>query len=128
MCIMEVRPGQHDSTIAQANAHNINTVIGDLELWLPVLTTRAERSADGNDRRYNETVIATVTRTHDVLTTQYAAMLGLFGSEVAAAVEHWQHDHGPIGAERDHHHGDDHVTLVAAAHRDARLARGYETR
>lgn len=126
MCIMEVRPGQHRSTIAQAQAHNINTVIGDLELWLPVL--RAEHADNGNDRRYNETVIATVDRVHDALTVQYAAMLGLFGSEVAAAVEHWQHDHGPIGAERDHHHGDDHVTLVAAAHRDARLARGYETR
>ena len=32
MCIMEVRPGQHHSTITQACAHNIDTVVGDLEM------------------------------------------------------------------------------------------------
>ena len=35
MCIMEVRPGQHNSTIQQACAHNIGTVAAeDLKLFL----------------------------------------------------------------------------------------------
>ena len=42
MCIMEVRAGQHHSTIAQAEAHNVNTVIGDLDMFANVLRTRGE--------------------------------------------------------------------------------------
>lgn len=127
MCIMEVRPGQHDSTIAQANAHNVNTVVGDLDLWIPILETRTERAA-GGDRLYGESVLTTVKGARQRLHAEYAVLLGLFGSEVARAVEHWQQDHGPLGTERDHHHGDDGRVLVDAMNRAVRLGREYETR
>lgn len=38
MCIMECREGQHHSTIAQACAHNVGTVIGDLTMFERVLS------------------------------------------------------------------------------------------
>jgi hypothetical protein len=44
MCIMEVRPGQHHSTIAQAQAHNVNTVVADLDMFGTLLVARG---ADG---------------------------------------------------------------------------------
>lgn len=41
MCIMEVRPGQRDSTIAQALAHNTRTILSDIELFWPLLKSRS---------------------------------------------------------------------------------------
>lgn len=53
MCIMEVREGQHHSTIAQAEAHNLTTVVGDLVMLERVLHARGheDKAAEVNDLR-----------------------------------------------------------------------------
>lgn len=33
MCVMEVKPGQHHSTITQACAHNVRTVVSNLDMF-----------------------------------------------------------------------------------------------
>lgn len=128
MCIMEVRAGQRDSTIAQACAHNVATVVGDLDMFETVLTARlAHDTADG--RLDTEAALGQVRHAHDTLRRAYADLLGLFGAEVGRALTHWQagEDHGD-----DHHgHERDHVTsdaLVAVADADRKRARKFETR
>lgn len=92
MCIMEVRAGQHDSTIAQAMAHNVATVVGDLEMFATVLTARMGHES-GAARLDTEAALGQVNRAHDQLHTAYAGLLGLFGAEVGRHAEHWAVDH-----------------------------------
>lgn len=117
---MEVRPGQHDSTIAQALAHNVNTSKGDLEMWRERLVARLQHES-ATQRLDTEAAIAQLDRAYEEISRAYAGLLGQFGAEVGRAHEHWQHDHGEHGHERD-------VSLVTAAHHDAGLARRFETR
>jgi hypothetical protein len=144
MCIMEVRPRQHDSTIAQAMHHNTATVVGDLHMWLTVLEARAKRE-HGDMRLDTEAAIGQVRRALSQLTAASNGLLGLFGAEVGRHVEHWQAQQGqpyvtPIGEA----HGPDRgysstvgnerivlppgVTLAAIAAEDAHRARKFETR
>lgn len=40
MCVMDVHPGQHPSTMAQAMVHNLGTVMGDLDMFASLLKTQ----------------------------------------------------------------------------------------
>jgi hypothetical protein len=155
MCIMEVRPGQQDATIAQAMAHNVNTVVGDLEMFETVLRHRALH--ESADRRLDtDAALGQVTYARAELHKIYAGLLGLFGAEVGRAAEHWLaddthgHVHAPIvGGERVipgtagaamlgglHVHGPEHqsaepvhvTSLVQVADRAVRVGRRFETR
>jgi hypothetical protein len=134
MCIMEVRPGQRDSTIAQAMAHNVATVVGDLEMFDTVLNARRIHER-GDQQMDTDAAIAEVRRAHDQLRTAYAGLLGLFGAEVGRHVEHWHatdhdhpHDHGNERTDYPHIGADRSASLVAVAHADAHRAREFETR
>ena len=110
MCIMEVRPGQHASTIAQAMAHNLSTVDRDLDMMIGLLKGR------------NDTAnLALVLQAQDQTHRAYATMLSVFGMELAAA------EADSAGHIHEHDHGSER-SFVAEAHHDARLARKYETR
>jgi hypothetical protein len=109
MCIMEVRPGQQSSTIAQAMAHNTNTVIGDMDMLEELLKARGDFES-----------LATVQHAHGHLKSAYAGLLMQFGTEVAKEVQDENgHVHQSVGNER---------TFVEQAHHDAKLARRFETR
>lgn len=112
MCIMEVRPGQRDSTIAQAMYHNTSTVVGDLTMWRTLLVERA-RHESGDMRLDTEASIAQVDRALSMLEHGAAGLLGLFGAEVGRHVEHWRAN-GSAG----------HAPMVGAAHGPDR---GYST-
>lgn len=126
MCIMEVRPGQRASTIAQAMAHNTSTVERDLDMFEKLLKARGE-----------EELLRSVERAHQHLRAAYADFLEVYGEElvdeVAAGHNADEHVHAIDG--RDHVHNDvvgneriPEGTLVAQAHHDAGLARRFETR
>ena len=138
MCIMEVRPGQRSSTIAQACAHNLSTVDRDLDMFRPLLAARGETE-----------LLALVNDAAEHMHAAYAQLLAVFVDEITTEVRvHGDHDHGDhnhgtereatdnySGAEiRAHWHGDD--TLEArvrgiardVAERDAHAARRFETR
>ena len=108
MCIMEVRAGQHNTTIAQALAHNLYTSIGDLEMFITKLSAENDTNT-----------VHLVTHELDNVKRAYAGMLAVFGMELA------EHFHGP-------HQHDENVgnerTFIEQAHHDATLARRYETR
>lgn len=110
MCIMEVRPGQHSATIAQAMAHNTSTIERDLDMFLELVRARRDHMAE-----------ATLAQAQHHLRAAYAILLSEFGVEVAAVV-----------ADGDGHvHTSDHGeerSLVEVAHHDASLARRFETR
>lgn len=109
MCIMEVRPGQRTSTIAQAMAHNTSTILGDLDMLEELLKAR-------KDTESLETVLAA----HEHLRRAYAILLAQFGMEVAnETMDHEGHLPHENGHER---------SFVAQAHDDAKLARRYMTR
>lgn len=136
MCIMEVRPGQHDSTIAQAQHHNTQTIVGDLTMWRTVLVERA-RHESGDQRLDTEAAIAEVDQAHRHLTAAAAGLLGLFGAEVGRHVEHWTtphpyvlgtHVHEGNGNERRSIVLPPSVTLASIAAQDADRARMFETR
>ncbi|MGH7487136.1 MAG: hypothetical protein ACREMY_16265 [bacterium] len=69
---MEVRPGQHRSTIAQACAHNISTIERDMDMFEALL--RAEDA--GRD------VMEDVTVAHAALKVAYDKLLGCFEAEL----------------------------------------------
>lgn len=109
MCIMEVRPGQKSSTIAEAMAHNVSTVERDMDLF------RALMKARGDDER-----LRALDHVQGMLTHAYADLLEMFGEEVNLEVADWE-GHVP------HSHGNER-TLTEQAHRDAGEARRFETR
>lgn len=131
MCIMEVRPNQHASTIQQACAHNVGTVVGDLDMFIRVMESR--------DPGRVPQIRALKAALGDI----YEDMATLYGTLVAEEVEHLahytlhtagvDHDHGN---ERDHTHADGWDGLHVAAAETARQvaladidrARKYETR
>lgn len=115
MCIMEVRPGQHHSTIAQAQAHNVNTVVSDLELFSTLL------------RSTNETeMLEQVDEIHADLESLYERLLslwGLFLTRECGDIETFTpegHSHDVNEAIRDF--------IERRIHEDKHRARQYETR
>jgi hypothetical protein len=93
MCIMEVRLGQRDSTIAQALAHNIGTVLSDIELFRPVLKARHPEMLGVLDRFQAE------------LSTTSRSALNLWARLIEATVaaegaDHHTHVHEHAGSER----------------------------
>ncbi len=110
MCIMEVRPGQHSSTIAQALAHNVSTVERDMDMFELLVEARGDAA-----------MLADLHGAHDHLRKAYATLLATFGIEVAKAVQDGE------GHLHTHEHGNER-TLVETAHHDAGLARKFETR
>lgn len=75
MCIMEVRPGQHHSTITQACAHNADTIVGDLEMFETLLRSHGhtEHSAE-------------IRRVHDDIRASYNDLLRLYADMLSAEV------------------------------------------
>ena len=101
MCIMEVHPHQHTSTIAMALAHNTATTVGDLDLFMEVLRTR------------DPDLLTEVQMIRQVLAGNiYARLLKLYGNCVASDPAHTD----PIGSERSREQV------------DADRAHAYETR
>lgn len=107
MCIMEVRVGQHSSTIAQACAHNVGTVVGDLKLFLELLSNR------------DPSMVGTVETELAALTTCYDNLVSVFGDFVASEAEHYHPYAPPVGNER---------AEESIARQDEKRARKYETR
>ena len=110
MCIMEVRPNQHASTIAQAMAHNASTLDRDLDMFKALLNARG-------DVETLKQVLAAQRMIHRA----YEALLDIFEAEIHTH-EHEAHlddEHEPVGNER---------SLAEQAHHDAELARRFETR
>lgn len=119
MCIMEVRPGQKSSTIAQAMAHNISTVERDLDMFEMVLQARGQ-----------EDILTAIRHEHDSLRKVYAGLLEIFSEEVSREVIHWN-----SAPAHEHVHGNERpfpdalqTTLVLQARHDADVARKFETR
>lgn len=95
MCIMEVRPGQRSSTIAQAMAHNLSTIERDLDMFKPLLVARDEQH-----------LLGLIEEGHEAMKTAYARFLDVFAAELAHDIRtHGDHDHGDHshGNERSHH-------------------------
>ena|SRR5690348_671206 len=113
MCIMEVRPGQHVTTILQAMAHNTNTIIGDMDL----LSKYADAHNDDETRRIIREASAKLNAT-------YAVFLGGFGDKLALDVQdpngHW-HNAQP------HTHGTER-TFAETVNAATKRAHPYETR
>lgn len=109
MCVMEVRPGQRSSTIAQAAAHNISTVERDLDMFEKLLAARGEL-----------VILDGVRKLHQDLYKVYAGLLEVFGEEVGREVQDWE-GHIP------HSEGNER-SFIEQAHHDASLARRFETR
>lgn len=108
MCIMEVRAGQHASTIAQAMAHNASTLDRDLDMFKSLLNARGDTET-----------LDVVNRAQRSVHRAYETLLDVFEEEIHTH-EHQAHlDDEPVGSER---------SLVEAAHHDAELARRFETR
>jgi|ERR1043166_5310238 len=126
MCIMEVRPGQKSSTIAQAMAHNVSTIERDMDMFEELLKAREDFES-----------LDTVQEAHLMLKRAYANLLMQFGIEVAKEIEgnHIAHLHSHESGEvhshdnsaEKHDHGTER-TFIEQAHHDAQLARKYETR
>ena len=114
MCIMEVRPGQHHSTITQACAHNIDTVVGDLEMFDVLLAARGR--GEHSDRLRD---------IHDRLRVAYGDLLALYSDLLAGEVLADQ-DHLNITEGMSFDSVRDLVRDVVA--RDQRHAHTYETR
>lgn len=110
MCIMEVRPGQASSTIAQAMAHNVSTVERDMDMFEELLKAREDFES-----------LRTVQHAHEHLRKAYAGLLAEFGVQVGREVQN------PEGHVHKHDNGNER-SLVDQAHRDAGLARRFETR
>lgn len=120
MCIMEVRPGQRSSTIAQAMAHNTSTVERDLDMFKPLLEARGEAA-----------LLRRIETAHQHLKEAYALFLSVFADEVTTEVHvHGDVDHGDHSHERPAHDVDKAFTeaIEKVADRDARLARRFMTR
>lgn len=115
MCIMEVRPEQRASTIAQAMAHNLSTADRDLEMFVELLRARARHDSEAT------VVLDSVLSAQAQVHRAYAQLLTVFGEEVAHEVS------TPEGHVHDHDHGNER-SLVAQAHHDATVARRFMTR
>ena len=115
MCIMEVRPEQRASTIAQAMAHNVSTIDRDLEMFVELLRARVHHDPDATAAL--DSVLSAQRQMHRA----YAQLLTVFGEEVAREVA------TPEGHVHDHDHGHER-SLVEQAHHDAGLARRFMTR
>lgn len=113
MCIMEIRPGQHASTIAQAVAHNLSTIDRDCDMFVATLDAQG-RPQDAQQVRELQAAI------HG----NYSAALSLFAHEVREDLEHW---HTATDDHTHDHHGNER-SLAAIVHADAVLARPFETR
>lgn len=110
MCIMQVRPGQAASTIAQAMAHNVSTVERDMDMFEELLKANQDWES-----------LRTVQHAHEHLRKAYADLLMQFGIQVAREIQ------DPDGHVHDNDHGNER-SLVEQAHHDATLARRFETR
>lgn len=84
MCIMEVRPGQRSSTIAQAMAHNVSTIERDLDMFEPLVAARGESE-----------LLDTIRAGHEALKVAYAHFLECFVAEIEHEIQHngGEHDH-----------------------------------
>lgn len=111
MCIMEVRRGQRTSTMLQACAHNIGTVIADMDMLRQLLGARGD-----------EATLNQCTAVQSELRQAYNALLQLYGENVAGDL----HVTDDEGGERTR----DEVVAAAMqrADEDERRARRYETR
>lgn len=72
MCIMEIHPHAHSTTMAQAMAHNLSTVDRDLDMFLEVLKARGDTDA-----------LKIVQHGQEAVHKAYAIFLEMFGEEVA---------------------------------------------
>ena len=119
MCIMEVREGQHSTTIAQAMAHNTSTIERDLDMFLKLLKARGEAE-----------LVKAVEHAQTHLKHAYATFLEIYGEELYHEVHHQHSD--SQGREKDygHEHQADGTerSLTEQEHHDASLARKFETR
>jgi hypothetical protein len=115
VCIMEVLPGQHSATIAQAMAHNTSTLDRDLEMFIELLRARAKHDPEAT------VVLDSVLSAQAQVHKAYAQLLTVFGEEVAHLVA------DPNGHLHLHDHGSER-SLVEEAHHDAQLARKFMTR
>lgn len=93
MCIMEVRLGQRDSTIAQALAHNVATVLSDIGLFRPVLRARHPEMLPVLDKFNLE--LSTASRTALNLWTRLIEVV------VVEGADHHTHTHEHKGSERE---------------------------
>jgi hypothetical protein len=115
MCIMEVREGQHHSTIAQAEAHNVGTVVGDLDMFRRVLETRGQPAKAQRVDEISSTLVAA-----------YEDLMDLYCGFLTDEVHNFGPDHLnlPDGATFDNV-----ADLVREiVQRDAKHAHVYETR
>jgi hypothetical protein len=113
MCIMEVRPGQHSLTIVQACTHNLNTVLGDLDMFRKLALARNEPD-----------MVRVIDEMQAHTKIGYAAGLDLFGEKLAQDHQdgkgHWDMPtDSPHGLER---------TFSEVVNRATGLAHPYETR
>jgi hypothetical protein len=110
VCIMEVRPGQHITTVSQAMAHNLSTVDRDLDMLRKLCQARHDHAA-----------MQEVDELQRAVHAAYAQALTMFGVELARV------EADSAGHVHDHDHGNER-SFIETAHHDARLARPYETR
>jgi hypothetical protein len=110
---MEVRPGQHISTILQAMAHNTNTILGDMDL----LKRYAEAHKDESCQRI-------ITASSELLNRTYAVFLEGFGEKLAID---FQDPNGHWNTRQPHAHGHER-TFTEAVNAATKLARPFETR
>lgn len=115
MCIMEVREGQHHSTITQAEAHNVNTVVGDLDMFRRVLETRGQGAK-----------AARVAEVQDRLASVYDDLMDLYCGFLTDEV----HNHGPdhLNVPHGKTYDEIHDLVHDVVARDIRHGHTYETR
>lgn len=117
MCIMEVRPGQHSVTIAQACAHNVSTVDRDMDMFRKLLVARGDTMG-----------VAKLDTAQHYARIAYESLLAMYGDELADYVQAG-HDHPQeiTGNERVHAPGAD-ADMVNVARDIAHRAAKFETR
>jgi hypothetical protein len=123
MCIMEARPDQHHSTIAQACAHNLSTIDRDCDMW------RKLAVAQGDTDALND-----IDQAQADIHSAYVRLLNRWGTEVAKEYAHGHAHTGQTGSERVYKHVDrPFVDAVPDAEKPlaasaVRGAERYETR
>lgn len=117
MCIMQVRPGQHTATIAQACAHNASTIDRDLEMFKALIVARGQTAE-----------LAKLDKAMAHIHAGYEALYTIFADEIMAEVQNGDHDHdAEHGSERIERHADHQLiahAMAVATHRAER----YEER
>lgn len=96
---MEVRPGQHSATIAQAMAHNTSTVERDLDMFKPLLEARGETD-----------ILAKIEEAHQHLKAAYEQFLSVFASELHTHI----HTHGDVPDDSGHSHGNERTHIESS--------------